>query len=324
MNKKYNYTIFSPYFGKLPNNFNLWLNSCSYNKEFKFIVFTDDKTKFDIPENVEMIYLTFEEFKSKIQSKFKFKIALNNPYKLCDYKPTYGYIFQEYLKDCKYWGYCDIDLIFGNLKKFMPQKVYDKISFLGHFCMYKNTDYINDIFMDTPPNTISYKEILSNNHHFGFDEIGNYGINNIFKLKGLSTYNYEINVADIDCRKEGLQVIRFENEKFIKEKRNKIFEYNNGEVYSIDFVNKEIVKKEYAYIHFQKRKMKNMVSNANHFFITYDRFIDYFKINYKDYIELNPPKYKIDTKWIRFKCNGIKRRIKRALVIEKIKKGSRK
>ena len=54
MNKKYNYTIFSPYFGSLPNNFNLWLNSCSYNKEFKFIVFTDDKTKFDIPENFDM------------------------------------------------------------------------------------------------------------------------------------------------------------------------------------------------------------------------------------------------------------------------------
>ena len=57
MRKDYSYVIFSPYFGKLPVNFNLWLNSCSYNKDFYFIVFTDDKTVYNIPNNVEIIYM---------------------------------------------------------------------------------------------------------------------------------------------------------------------------------------------------------------------------------------------------------------------------
>ena len=66
----YKYVVFSPYFGKLPDNFNLWLKSCLYNAEIKFIVFTDDNRQWDKPINVEIIKISFEDFKEKIQKKF--------------------------------------------------------------------------------------------------------------------------------------------------------------------------------------------------------------------------------------------------------------
>lgn len=118
------------YFGKLPNYFDLWLTSCKYNKTINFLLFTDDKTKYDYPNNVEVIYTTFEGIRNQIQSKFDFKISLERPYKLCDFKPAYGYIFNEYLKEYDFWGHCDLDVVFGNLRKYLPEKIllnYDKI-----------------------------------------------------------------------------------------------------------------------------------------------------------------------------------------------------
>lgn len=86
-----------PYFGKLPNYFPLFLKTCQYNTNFDWLVFTDDGTEYDYPQNVQRVEMTFSELKQKIQSKFDFPISLSTPYKLCDYKPAYGYIFEEYL-----------------------------------------------------------------------------------------------------------------------------------------------------------------------------------------------------------------------------------
>lgn len=37
-------TFLIPYFGILPNYFDLFLKSCEYNAEYQWIVFTDDET----------------------------------------------------------------------------------------------------------------------------------------------------------------------------------------------------------------------------------------------------------------------------------------
>ena len=321
MNMKYKYVVFSPYFGKLPSYFNLWLNSCSYNTEFKFIVFTDDNSVFNVPSNVELIKIKFSEFVDKIQKKFDFKLALNNPYKLCDFKPTYGYVFPEYLDECEYWGHCDLDLIFGNLSKFLPSEKYDKIAYLGHFCLYKNDKIINEMFMNNVDSAISYREILSNSQHFGFDEIGNYGINNIFKTNNLKIYNYEVNVADIDCRKDNLTVIKYKNEKFMKEKLNKIFLFDCGRIISIFYRdrNSELEQREYAYIHLQKRKMSNNTDNFDKYFITYKSMENYEEINFNIYLQYLAKVYFLNTRWFKLKIRALKNRIKRSLTILKIK-----
>ena len=321
MEKKYKYVVFSPYFGKLPSYFNLWLNSCSYNTEFKFIVFTDDNSVFNVPSNVELIKIKFSEFVDKIQKKFDFKLALNNPYKLCDFKPTYGYVFPEYLDECEYWGHCDLDLIFGNLSKFLPSEKYDKIAYLGHFCLYKNDKIINEMFMNNVDGAISYREILSNSQHFGFDEIGNYGINNIFKTNNLKIYNYEVNVADIDCRKEQLYVIKYINQKFIKEKIKKLFIFDCGRIYSIIYKKNVLAKTEYAYIHLQKRKMINNAKNIDNFLILYNEFTDYSSISRQSYKKMTKTRKIVNIKWFELKKRAIKNRLIRSKTIRKIMKG---
>lgn len=84
-----------PYFGKFNSYFQLFLKTCKYNPRTDWIIFTDDKTNFNYPENVHVYYMTFKNMQKLIQSKFDFEVSINKPYKLCDYKVAYGYIFMN-------------------------------------------------------------------------------------------------------------------------------------------------------------------------------------------------------------------------------------
>ena len=155
-----------PYFGILPNYFDLWLKSCEYNPNFNWLIITDDKREFNYPKNVSVIYKSFSEVKIYIEGKFDFKICLERPHKLCDYKPAYGYIFNDLINDYDFWGYCDLDCIFGNLSKYITKEMlekYDKIFSLGHMTLYRNNKYINSLFMKTINNRLRYREVFSTN-----------------------------------------------------------------------------------------------------------------------------------------------------------------
>ena len=257
MQQKPLYTVFAPYFGKLPHTFNLWLDSCSYNKQFLFIVFTDCDYSNPLPQNVIIKKKSFSNLKNLIQSKFNFPISLEEPYKLCDYKPAFGYIFQEYLdNNCRYWGHCDIDLIFGNLAKFLPSGNFDKIGYLGHLCLYKNTPVICQAFTLTSNSSLTYKDVFSSKVHFAFDEAYSYGINAIFNKHGMTIYPLQENVADTVPTKEDFTLSLYHYPTFTTQKGKRIFSFENGKIYGHTLQNEQTIKQEYAYIHLQKRTMK--------------------------------------------------------------------
>ena len=97
-----------PYFGQFNNYFSLFLESCRNNPTVNWLILTDDTTPYSYPNNVKVVYTTLSEIKSRIEKKLGFDIKLDTPYKLCDFKPTYGYVFDEYLKGYAFWGYCCI------------------------------------------------------------------------------------------------------------------------------------------------------------------------------------------------------------------------
>ena len=134
-----------PYFGKLPNFFSVFAKTCEKNQNYDWIIFTDDKTELKVPNNIIINKMNYEDLKKLINKKMGFSCAFSELHKLCDYKPAYGYIFEEYIKDYKFWGHCDIDIILGNMDKFISDEMlntYDKIFCLGHMILYKN-DYEN-------------------------------------------------------------------------------------------------------------------------------------------------------------------------------------
>lgn len=257
-----------PYFGHLPNYFNLFLKSCSFNPNFNWLLITDDCSEYNFPPNFKVIYMTFQENQKLIQSKFDFPITLNRAYKLCDYKPAYGYIYEEYIKGYTHWGHCDTDILIGDLSKFLTDDIlsnYDKLFCLGHMTIYKNTLDNNRVFM-TPINGHQiYKEVFSSSLSFCFDEVwkDDNNVNTLFQLKNkkilLSDYSLNIDFT----KTKFIRVIYVGKDKpnnghgYIYEKYKRyIYTWNRGSIIRYSKEKEQLKQEEYMYIHLQKRKMK--------------------------------------------------------------------
>lgn len=272
-----------PYFGKLPiNQINLFLKCCSYNEKFNFLIITDDKTKFHYPKNVKFVYYSFEELKKMMQLKFDFKLNIQTPYKLCDFKPAYGYIFCDFIKEYEYWGYCDMsDMIFGDLSKFIDFNLinkYDKINYLGHLTLYKNTSKVNKRIFERCNDKYELKNIFGNQENMAFDENMEYGINRIYSEKGYSSLRIDNMYSDIAPKYFVFREAKCDvNYNFYYPKNRFIYRWNKGKLYKVGLKNNMINEEEIGYCHYQKRKMnfENFDFNIDEFLIVPNSFINY-------------------------------------------------
>ncbi len=269
-----------PYFGKFPNYFGLYLKSIKYNKEFDWLLITDDKSDYDFPDNLKIIYKSFVEIQQLFQSKFDFKINLERPHKLCDYKPAFGYVFQDFISDYDYWGHCDSDVIFGNLNNYIsePQKMnFDKIFVLGHLSLYANNDSNNKRFMLKNEGNYRYKEVFSIPIGTLFDEKFYKSINCIFKENNFKLYSKNY-AADISPYYYNFRLSLYEQETnsyVLDSVKKQIFTWEDGTIYRYYKLGNKIIKEDFLYIHLQKRVMKiNLdVSKYSKILITPNKFL---------------------------------------------------
>lgn len=249
-----------PYFGKFKNYFQLFLNSCKKNPDYDWIFITDNTDKYDYPKNVIIKRMTFASLQEMVKKKFDFDIKLNYPYKLCDLKPMYGYIFSSLLKNYRFWGHCDTDMIFGRISDFITDddlNYYDKIGRLGHFTLYKNTPKINMAFKLPLDGKERYKEVLSYDYNVSFDEEYNQSINNIF-------YQYDFKVKDLPLiagiypKSSNFKIVELNSDwsYSIEKKSKNAFVWDNGILKRFVKGKSMVIEKEYLYIHFQSRNMK--------------------------------------------------------------------
>lgn len=249
-----------PYFGKFNNYFQFFLQSCSKNNGCDWLIFTDDKRGFEYPQNVKVVYTDFEKIKESFQKKFDFTISLERPHKLCDYKVAYGYLFEDYLVGYDMWGYCDTDVIWGNISHFLSDDIvqqYDKIGVLGHCTLYKNSYEINRAFMRPLNNHERYKQVYSEEWDHCFDEEFRESINNIFVEAGYRIYE-NIPLANIYTKSSNFRLTNLVNrDKYIIEDKQKaFFLWDNGCLYRYKLINNNLHREEYMYIHMQARKME--------------------------------------------------------------------
>ena len=114
--------IISVYFGPLSDWIGLWLRSLQLNSSVDFLLVTDQDISVDRIENLRVLHMTLPEFRQLAQERLGARhISLKSPYKLCDFKPVWGVILADYVTGYDYWGECDNDLIFGDLRAFFTR-----------------------------------------------------------------------------------------------------------------------------------------------------------------------------------------------------------
>lgn len=168
--------IIACWFGDWPWYIPFFLHSCNHNRTIDFIIITDKNPPDEtfIPSNVKFIHLSISKLNAFFSEKLGFKVNIEYPYKLCDFKPAYGFLFEEYVAGYDFWGHCDLDIIFGDIRAFMTDELlenYDVISsrhdyVTGSFALWRNTPQINKLFMKSK----DFKSVFSSPKHFCFDE----------------------------------------------------------------------------------------------------------------------------------------------------------
>ena len=255
------------------------MNSARNNPQFNWLIFTDDRDSYKYPENVDVNYLSFSEFRILVQKKFDFEVSLEYPYRIADFKPLFGYIFSDYIHNYDFWGYCDCDLIFGQLSSFWNDDVLDKndkVGMFGHATLIRNKKIFNEAFMTPINGKKMYQKVLNENKNHSFDEEFNNSINNIFINKGYRT-NFEQYQANTYTKSSNFFLTQYDLAKkryYILREKN-LFIYKSGRIFNLKLDSKgKLRKKEYLYIHFQSRKMKNKVTNYEYFKMIPNSFED--------------------------------------------------
>ena len=164
-----------PFYGSLPWYFNYFLKSLE-GKSID-VLFVSDLVPEKHPANFHLLKLDFASMNRLLNAKLGTDISLSNTYKLCDFKPMYGKIFEDYIKGYRYWAFGDCDLVYGNaLNPLLGNLVageWDVVSFRerwvsGSFCMMRNTERVNILYSAVK----TLPKMLATPQYDYFDEIG--------------------------------------------------------------------------------------------------------------------------------------------------------
>ena len=254
--------IVAPYFGILPAHTQLWLNSCAKNPQVTWLLYTDDRTAWDYPDNVRVSYCTLDDLRERFQRRFDFEIALPGIRKLGDYKPLYGYLFEEELEGYLAWGHVDVgDVIYGDFSKFITEGLierHDRLGRLGHMTIYRNTPENNRRFMAESGAGFGYREVFSNPEFMNFEEVAPGSIDEIWRHNGWITGEIDRDVADLRAYSWDFRISRGygTDHHEICDNRCLVFEWNEGTLlgHELDSGGK-MASREYLYVHFKRRKM---------------------------------------------------------------------
>lgn len=288
-----------PYFGRFPSYFDKWLRSCSYNTTIDWFVFTDCADKYAYPKNVHVHYISFPEIKKLFQSHFPFKISLEQPYRLCDFRPAYGEIFHSLLENYDFWGYCDLDLVWGNLRHYLTEEILcnDKVGIHGHMTLIKNTESLNSLYKTKISGIPYYKDVFTHNMSFCFDETQ--GINKIFSKTNKTMVEIPA-MFDVDMRRHGFVPMHSEAIDFDIQPYYFIFREGELIIKGLDSNDEHNI----SYAHFQKRNMKDLTPQNNS---CYYIFPNEFSSNTENYNPALSSYYrKIRFGWYRIKLKVFK------------------
>jgi len=165
------------WYGSYPWYFPYFVYTIGFNPSVDFFIVTDNTEDIpNKPNNLRIVRRTVDELKADFSSKLGFGVNIDTSYKLCDFKPAYGFLFQDIIKDYDFWGHIDLDIVFGDVRGFMTDELlqsYDVISCrhdftAGYFTLYRNNDYCNTLF--TKSN--AYHTVFSTPDNYWFDECG--------------------------------------------------------------------------------------------------------------------------------------------------------
>lgn len=163
-----------PYFGCWPFWMPYFLRSCALNPGVTWLLYSDCGEPANLPANVHYRPISFSAYCEQVSRKTGVAFAPQQPYKLCDIKPALGHVHEEDIAPYDFWGFSDLDLIYGDLRGYFSDDLlarYDLFSsherrVSGHLCLMRNTEKMRLAYRRAP----RFLPRLSEQKHHALDE----------------------------------------------------------------------------------------------------------------------------------------------------------
>ena len=164
-----------PYFGQWPEWINLFVESCKWNPGVRWRIYTDCGEPENKADNVDYVHLSFDYYKAQVRERLGIAFDPPDTYKLCDLRPCLAHIHERDVAGFRFFGYGDIDVIYGNIGNFYTDDVLSRFNVLsthperlaGHFAVLRNTSSFRRAF----ERIRNYRTLLEQPHYVGLDEV---------------------------------------------------------------------------------------------------------------------------------------------------------
>ena len=263
--------IIFPYFGPLPPQYGMWRASALRNPTVEFMFFTDADV--EPAENIIVHKMQFDDFRQIVQKAFDFPIVLDRPYKLCEYKQAYGYILQDYIKGYDFWGFGDLDLVYGDLRAFLDGEALSHKLLLGwgHLTLLHNDEDANTYFMKQADGYQNYRDAFTTTSITFFDEFGHKGCSDKWRDLRPDDCWLEEPFDNVSKPKQAYHFCSLN-----RGWKQVVFEHVGNKLYMLRFHHGQLEQQESLYAHFQHRGfMKDRVTDYGRFLVTPRAVIDY-------------------------------------------------
>lgn len=158
---------------KWPEWFPLFLESVRHNPTINWLFHTDCDCETYKPDNAAFRYISREDYIRFVNEKLGIRMIPYDNYKFCDIRPMYGILYEEEIREFDFFGYGDLDVIYGDIRKFYTDDVLDNniISthtwcLSGHFALIRNELWLKNAFRRVK----NWKYFLEMGHNQRFDE----------------------------------------------------------------------------------------------------------------------------------------------------------
>ncbi len=141
------------WYGPFPAWINAFLVSCSRVRTLDWIILHDTSPPLHRPPNVRFMEFPWPAFRRRLFERCGVETPELPNYKLCDAKVFGGVAFEELFAGYDYFGWGDLDIVFGNLDDFLKPVIGSPsvISFhrellSNHLVLFRNTRDLRNLY----------------------------------------------------------------------------------------------------------------------------------------------------------------------------------
>lgn len=135
----------------------MFLASCKANTSVDWLIHGDFPPPISCPPNVRFVQISRQDYLNLVSSRLGIRFNPNSMYSVCNVRPAFGIIHKESIDTYDFFGWGDLDVIYGDLRAFYELAIEesnvisnDARICSGHLTLIRNEGWLREAFALIP------------------------------------------------------------------------------------------------------------------------------------------------------------------------------